>query len=234
MAKTRFISLGVVFVLCGNVQALEPLDDAVFIRVVDVGAGLCCVIKMPGNHYMIYDAGNHEDMGHAAFKGIMELIPLGTPMHPEAIDLLILSHSDSDHLASVPLICAGYQVKTVFRSGWPKPRNTWRRANLAIARELEDDNCEDYNLAIYEFPTGEPTYPVERYIPFLSFKKRMDLGGCRTRRSQCRVTLFGTYKTSSINIQVSILWSATRLWLDFGDRPDRRRVTHQSTTRRAL
>ena len=43
--------------------ALEPEDGAVFVRVVDVGAGLCCVVKMPGDHYMIYDAGYWQGSG---------------------------------------------------------------------------------------------------------------------------------------------------------------------------
>lgn len=40
--KTRILSLN---------------KNDVYVRVIDVGAGLCCVVVMPDNHYMIYDAG---------------------------------------------------------------------------------------------------------------------------------------------------------------------------------
>lgn len=40
-------------VLTVSVNALEPGPDDLYVRVVDVGAGHCSVIKMPGDHYMI-------------------------------------------------------------------------------------------------------------------------------------------------------------------------------------
>jgi len=38
----------------------QPGPNDVFVRVVDSGAALCCVVKMPGNRFMIYDAGNYS------------------------------------------------------------------------------------------------------------------------------------------------------------------------------
>ncbi len=43
-------------------------------RVVDVGAGVCIVVKMPDDQYMVYDAGNYRDNGSSAIKGISEII----------------------------------------------------------------------------------------------------------------------------------------------------------------
>ncbi len=36
-------------------SSLTPSADDVYVRVVDVGSGLCTITKMPGEHYMIYD-----------------------------------------------------------------------------------------------------------------------------------------------------------------------------------
>ena len=38
--------------------ALDLEDDDVYIRVVDVGPGLCAVVRIPGGHAMVYDAGH--------------------------------------------------------------------------------------------------------------------------------------------------------------------------------
>ena len=69
-------------------QPVGPED--LLVRVVDVGAGLCCVVKMPGDYYMVYDAGRGSTR---PLNGIGEIIP-----EDEEIDLMVLSHPDSDHL----------------------------------------------------------------------------------------------------------------------------------------
>ena len=46
-------------------HALQPEPNAVFARVIDSGAALCVVVAMPGDHYMIYDAGNYVGGGVA-------------------------------------------------------------------------------------------------------------------------------------------------------------------------
>jgi beta-lactamase superfamily II metal-dependent hydrolase len=84
---------GVIFVLtvtCKAAFGLSPEPDAVFVRVIDVGTGLCCVAKMPGDHFMVYDAGDYPAQGKIAFDGIAQVVPQGHP-----IELLVLSHSDS-------------------------------------------------------------------------------------------------------------------------------------------
>ena len=54
------------------------------IRVVDVGAGLCCIVKTPDDHYLVYDGGNYEDRGASAMTALRELIPFGSN-----IDLMV-------------------------------------------------------------------------------------------------------------------------------------------------
>ena len=55
------LSSCLLFVLCNQSHALEPNASDIFVRVVDVGAGLCCVIQIKDGderHYVVYDAGN--------------------------------------------------------------------------------------------------------------------------------------------------------------------------------
>ena len=50
--------------------ALNIEPDAVFVRVIDVGAGHSTVVRMPGDHFMVYDASNFQDDGASAFTAI--------------------------------------------------------------------------------------------------------------------------------------------------------------------
>lgn len=119
------------------------------IQVVDVGAGLCCVVTAPGPRYMIYDAGNYEDRGVTAMTAIEAAIPYGSN-----IDLMVISHGDADHLAAVPYICRNYSVRQVWRDGLARPTENWRNADRAIRREVADESCLDINLQNYDVDPG--------------------------------------------------------------------------------
>jgi len=64
----------------------------VVMRVVDVGAGLCVVIVVPGGHAMLYDAG--RGVGRC-MRAVTALVP------GKRFDLVVLSHSDSDHISEL-------------------------------------------------------------------------------------------------------------------------------------
>lgn len=142
--------------------AFAAADDAVHIRVVDVGAGLCCVAALPGGRYVVYDAGNYEDRGATAEAAIAELIPAG-----EEIDLLVLSHTDSDHVAAVPWICENYAVKRVIRPGMSRDTVTWNNAVAAI-RDEREEGCIDINLGSWEFPPGATYRLGDAFVTMIS------------------------------------------------------------------
>ena len=125
-----------------------PPPEQLVIRVIDVGVGLSCVAKIPGDdgpHYMIYDAGLREN----AMDDIREIIP-----EESKIDLLVLSHADSDHLGAVPLICEEYKVQTILRTGWVRTGiGTWTNADAAIAKEATQ-GCAVFNLRENPLPPG--------------------------------------------------------------------------------
>lgn len=68
------------------------LTQEVRTRVIDVGPGHASITKMPGPYYMVFDAGLVTRSDHivAQMREIM-----GTD---RVIDLLVISHTDSDHL----------------------------------------------------------------------------------------------------------------------------------------
>jgi len=141
----------VFFLLATLVVASQP-ESGAYIRVVDVGAGLCCVAKLPDSHYMVYDAGNYVDKGKSAMKAIKEMIP-----DDATIDLLVLSHSDSDHNGAVPDICRDYKITKILRDGLERTTKVWEAANAAIVAKAKDEGCEDVNLK------HNPVAPGTRY-----------------------------------------------------------------------
>ena len=71
----------------------SPSSAQLTVRVVDVGPGLCTVTEASGAdgpHYMVYDAGHW--LGQRCLGAVREIVGAA------AIDLLIISHPDSDHL----------------------------------------------------------------------------------------------------------------------------------------
>lgn len=128
---------GLLFTLLPWLFPATAAPEELYVRVVDVGAGECCVIALPNGEHIVYDAGR----GRSGFNAIRNIIPEG-----EEIALLVLSHSDADHLGAVPDICDKYEVRRVIRGGGPRDTDTWKAANEAILAEREE-GCDDINLA---------------------------------------------------------------------------------------
>jgi competence protein ComEC len=128
-------------------NALEFEENAVFVRIIDTGAGLATVAKMPGGYYMVYDTG-HWDYEDDVFEALKKIIP-----ENEEIDLLVLSHSDSDHIAATPLIFEKYRIKTILRTGAIRSSNTYKSVLKSILKHTNSGRTKDINLK------QEPLYP---------------------------------------------------------------------------
>ena len=198
----RYLTL-LVLTLCLNLSflghslALNHSVNGVFVRVVDVGAGLCAVVKMPGGHYMIYDAGNYNDSGARAFKAISEIIPDG-----EEVDLLVLSHSDADHLGAVDEICNAYSVKKILRTGYKRTSGTWETADKAVKDENKDEGAIEISLGHYEFLPGATFFLGDTYVTMVAgFHKPLDewnLSGKSEKRNSVSIVIRLQYKGKSI------------------------------------
>lgn len=111
------------------------LSQKLEVRLADVGAGLCTIVRFPNNKYMIYDAGSdHKDKGKAAKKAVSSDIPLGSE-----IELLVLSHMDADHIYAASYILQQYKVKRVVLTGY---------AQKVANREIE--NKEKKNTVVFD------------------------------------------------------------------------------------
>lgn len=79
-----------------------------YIRVVDVGNGLCVIVRAPGEKTMLYDAGYSGDFCPKAVTEIVGARP---------IDYVVLSHSDEDHISDGDAILGAQGVRTILHPG---------------------------------------------------------------------------------------------------------------------
>ena len=124
-----------------SVIAVPAIAQDARLRVVDVGAGLCVVATAPGDHAMVYDAGRGGDR---CIRAVRELVP------SKKIDLLVLSHSDSDHVRETVAILDENEVATIIHPGDPRGSSL-----VPIRRAITDEPGADvWNLTQRKVPFG--------------------------------------------------------------------------------
>jgi competence protein ComEC len=155
----KFVAvMAVVFAASPSAVALDRGENDVLVRVLDVGAGLACVIVLPGNQYIVYDTG-HWNTDNFVLNQVQALIPPGSE-----IELLVQSHSDSDHLGATDEICTAYRVKRILHTGMERDTGTWRDADAAIRAEQEAQGASNINLATTEFLPGSTYRFGDTYV----------------------------------------------------------------------
>ena len=126
----RIITAAFGSLLAYQAHALQPGPNDTYVRVVDVGPGLCTVTEVPGGHYMVYDAGHWN--GKHCIKAVRDIVD------GEDIDLIVISHSDSDHLGDADDILSEFNVKRIIRTGYQRwDTANWRNLNDKAAEEVK-------------------------------------------------------------------------------------------------
>ena len=119
---------------------LANTDNDLIVDVLDVGAGLCNVITLPNGKFIIYDAGHYRSRGNQTLKQIKEIIPPGSD-----IELMILSHTDADHIGAAGNIIADsdFRVKKLVHTGYEKSlisgedkSATYKRLETSIINDI--------------------------------------------------------------------------------------------------
>lgn len=109
----------------GPPGSIQPTSDDVYVRVVDVGPGLCTITEIPGPYYMLYDAGHW--LGTGCLDAVRDVVD------GQEIDLFVVSHSDGDHLGEAAEILHEYFVRHVIRTGDVRSSRSWTEMNDSIA-----------------------------------------------------------------------------------------------------
>ena len=136
------------------------VENTVYTRIVDTGAGLCTVTRMPGPFYTVYDTGHWSHVDECV-AGIREVVPAGAVMH-----FLVQSHSDGDHLSATDDIFDEYAVATALRTGYARwglnVMKNWLQAQWAIRKAARDGVTTDVN--IYKLATQQIQPRLHQYL----------------------------------------------------------------------
>lgn len=112
--------------MSGLAWSAAAAGQEAYLRVVDVGAGLCVVALAPGGHAMVYDTGAGAQLCGDA---VAELIP------SRKINLLVLSHSDIDYIGAAGRILGEHDVQKILHPGDLRDGTTIARVRTHIANE---------------------------------------------------------------------------------------------------
>lgn len=108
-------------------------EDGFLLRIVDVGAGLCTITRVPaddGFRYMVFDAGDQFPFTAGRCVEAAEEV-IGN--HP--VDVLIVCHPDADHIADADDILESFSVRKVIRTGLDSGSAAWDRFDDAVDNE---------------------------------------------------------------------------------------------------
>jgi beta-lactamase superfamily II metal-dependent hydrolase len=145
-----------------SARALEPEPGSLFVRVLDVGPGLACVVVLPDGRLVVYDAGHWN-----TDRRVLEEVEALADRAEGAISLLVLSHSDADHLGAVDELCDAFRIERILHTGMVRSTATWRDADAAIADEVARDGAIEINLSWAEFPPGATYRFGEAFATFV-------------------------------------------------------------------
>lgn len=139
--------------VCGAIALLGPLSlgaqtDSLLLRIVDVGPGLCTVTRVPGDGWMIYDAGHWQ--GRRCIQTVRELV--GT----DEIDLVVISHADSDHMGDADDILHEFRVRQFIHTGFEREGTaTWERMMDTVAAKVRHEGLSVRSLTTHPLVPGE-------------------------------------------------------------------------------
>ena len=108
---------------------------------------------------MVYDTGRG---GQTFEDGVSSIVPAG-----EDIDLLILRHTDSDHIGGADELLEEFRIKTIVRPGLRRGTDAWKAADAAITAEAAG-GAEVRNLADSPLTVGEEIQFRETRVIFVS------------------------------------------------------------------
>ena len=89
------------------------------VTIIDVGDGSAALLEIPGGHTIMIDGGGFSD--NASFDvGSRIIAPLLWQKKIRTVDLLILSHPNSDHLNGLIYIADQFNVKSLWSNDEPR------------------------------------------------------------------------------------------------------------------
>ncbi|MFP4255468.1 MAG: DNA internalization-related competence protein ComEC/Rec2 [Desulfobacterales bacterium] len=115
------------------------------ITVMDVGQGHASLVELPGGETMLIDAGGFPD-NKVFDTGRFIVAPCLRANKINAVDTVVLSHPDSDHLNGLLYVLENFRVKKVIKGPAEGETESWRRF-LEIIGKNDIQNPDFGNIA---------------------------------------------------------------------------------------
>lgn len=162
--KVRAAKLSVTGLLVFNVfiwqAALSPSEAKLKVTFLDVGHGDSIFVEFPRGENMLIDGGATGDWD----AGKSVILPFLRSKGIQAIDAIVLTHSDSDHCGGLASVIDGITVKKVFDNGRESRTAIYRRFKDAMLRNKIDhyalrrsdsiEGSKDVNILCINPPPG--------------------------------------------------------------------------------
>lgn len=103
-------------------------DGLLHLYVFDVGQGDAMMIVTPDGRQMIIDGGEEPAL---LLREVGEVMPFWD----RSVDVVVVTHPDTDHLGGLPELLARYEVATILESGTVAPTNLYQAWQTAVQRE---------------------------------------------------------------------------------------------------
>jgi beta-lactamase superfamily II metal-dependent hydrolase len=102
------MKIGTLIGMAALLTAAPAAAQDLYVRVVDVGNGLCVIARAPEGHILLYDAGFSGDYCGDAVRELGGTRP---------IDMVVFSHSDSDHISDGAAILGAQGARLILHPG---------------------------------------------------------------------------------------------------------------------
>ena len=103
------------------------------VTIIDVGDGSAALLEIPGGHTVMIDGGGFSD--NVNFDvGARIIAPLLWRKKIMTVDLLILSHPNSDHLNGLIYLADHFNVKSLWSNGEPRPNKGYQKLKQVCDR----------------------------------------------------------------------------------------------------
>lgn len=152
--KSKVIVIAFILGLILFIQGVAPVQLKVIFT--DVGQGDCILIQTPeGKNYLIDGGGtnNEEETGYYGRQIILPML-----MHEKIphIDMALVTHAHTDHMAGVLTLIEIFHVKSVGLPQYPK-------AELDFSKLI--DLCSEKDIPVFFFKEGD-TIPMDSETTF--------------------------------------------------------------------
>src|SRR3989344_4064959 len=153
--KIRFLTLGLVLLtlVFWKLTALSAGGNFE-LRVLDVGQGDAVLVTTPQKIRILIDGGP----GDAILRELGEVLPFGD----SAIDLVILTHPDADHLEGLIPVLRRYKVQAVLRTDATKTTSAFSTFEKLVKENdiLDEKLLTGDRVKFSDGPTLQVVWPM--------------------------------------------------------------------------